>query len=90
VKNDDVMDLIVVFCIFFVFMPVLYCFCVAIEFSVKKYNTLLWAVHTSFVLRAARCAGKNASCVLQAQRSDCVTGPLDAESGKYRRTSDGV
>ena len=35
-KNDDVMDLIVVFCILFVFMPVLYCFCVAIEFSVKK------------------------------------------------------
>ena len=32
-KNDDVMDLIVVFCILFVFMRVLYCFCVATEFS---------------------------------------------------------
>jgi len=40
VKNDDVMDLIVVFCILFVFMLVLYCFCVATEFSVNKdlYN----------------------------------------------------
>jgi len=40
VKNDDVMDLIVVFCILFVFMRVLYCFCVATEFSVNKdlYN----------------------------------------------------
>jgi len=36
VKNDDVMDLIVVFCILFVFMLVLYCFCVATEFSVNK------------------------------------------------------
>jgi len=36
VKNDDVMDLIVVFCISFVFMLVLYCFCVATEFSVNK------------------------------------------------------
>ena len=35
-KNDDVMDLIVVFCILFVFMSVLYCFCVATDFSVKK------------------------------------------------------
>jgi len=35
VKNDDVMDLIVVFCILFVFMLVLYCFCVASEFSVN-------------------------------------------------------
>ena len=35
-KNDDVMDLIVVFCILFVFMLVLYCFCVATEFSVNK------------------------------------------------------
>jgi len=35
-----VMDLIVVFCILFVFMLVLYCFCVATEFSVNKdlYN----------------------------------------------------
>jgi len=31
-----VMDLIVVFCILFVFMLVLYCFCVATEFSVNK------------------------------------------------------
>ena len=40
VKNDDVVDLIVVFCILFVFMLVLYCFCVATEFSVNKdlYN----------------------------------------------------
>ena len=30
------MDLIVVFCILFVFMLVLYCFCVATEFSVNK------------------------------------------------------
>ena len=30
--NDDMMDLIVVFCILFVFMHVLYCFCVATEF----------------------------------------------------------
>ena len=36
VKNDDVMDMIVVFCILFVFMLVLYCFCVATEFSVNK------------------------------------------------------
>ena len=36
VKNDEVMDLIVVFCILFVFMLVLYCFCVATEFSVNK------------------------------------------------------
>ena len=36
VKNDDVMDLIVVFCILFVFTLVLYCFCVATEFSVNK------------------------------------------------------
>jgi len=36
VKNDDVMDLIVVFCILFVFLLVLYCFCVATEFSVNK------------------------------------------------------
>jgi len=36
VKNDDVMDLIVVFCILFVFMLVLHCFCVATEFSVNK------------------------------------------------------
>jgi len=36
VKNDDVMDLIVVFCILFVFMLVPYCFCVATEFSVSK------------------------------------------------------
>jgi len=36
VKNDDVMDLIVVFCILFAFMLVLYCFCVATEFSVNK------------------------------------------------------
>ena len=35
-KNDDVMDLIVVFCILFAFMLVLYCFCVATEFSVNK------------------------------------------------------
>ena len=35
-KNDDVMDLIVVFCILFVFMLVLFCFCVATEFSVNK------------------------------------------------------
>ena len=38
-KNDDVMDLnhlIVVFCILFVFMLVLYCFCVATELSVNK------------------------------------------------------
>ena len=35
-KNDDVMDLIVVFCILFVFMLVLYCLCVATEFSVNK------------------------------------------------------
>jgi len=41
VKNDDVMDLIVVFCILFVSMLVLYCFCVVTEFSVNKdsYNT---------------------------------------------------
>ena len=36
VKNDDLMDLIVVFCILFVFMLVLYCFCVATEFPVNK------------------------------------------------------
>jgi len=36
VKNDDVMDLIVVLCILFVFMLVLYCFCVATEFSVNR------------------------------------------------------
>jgi len=42
VKNDDVMDLIVVFCILFVFMLVLYCFCVATEFSVNKD---LYATH---------------------------------------------
>jgi len=38
VKNDDVMNVIVVFCILFVFMLVLvlYCFCVATEFSVNK------------------------------------------------------
>ena len=36
VKNDEVMDLIVVFCILFVFMLVLYCFCVATEFSANK------------------------------------------------------
>ena len=36
VKNDDVMDLIVEFCILFVFMLVLYCFCVATELSVNK------------------------------------------------------
>jgi len=30
------MDLIVVSCILFVFMLVLYCFCVATEFSVNK------------------------------------------------------
>jgi len=30
------MDLIVIFCILFVFMLVLYCFCVATEFSVNK------------------------------------------------------
>ena len=35
-KNDDVMDLIVVFCILFIFMLLLYCFCVATEFSVNK------------------------------------------------------
>ena len=35
-KNDDVMDLIVVFCILVVFILVLYCFCVATEFSVNK------------------------------------------------------
>ena len=35
-KNDDVMDLIVVFCILFVFMLVRCCFCVATEFSVNK------------------------------------------------------
>ena len=35
-KNDDVMDLIVVFCILSVFMLVLYCFCVATDFSVNK------------------------------------------------------
>jgi len=42
VKNDDVMDLIVVFCILFVFMLVLYCFCVANEFSVNEdlYNCM--------------------------------------------------
>jgi len=54
VKNDDVMDLIVVFCILFVFMHVLYCFCVdrPTEFSVNKdlYNTagtvlVSWAGH---------------------------------------------
>jgi len=35
------MDLLVVFCILFVFMLVLYCFCVATEFSVNKdlYST---------------------------------------------------
>jgi len=45
VKNDDVMDLIVVFCILFVFMLVLYCFCVATEFSVNKdlYKSVNWA-----------------------------------------------
>ena len=36
VKNDDVMNLIAVFCILFVFMLVLYCFCGATEFSVNK------------------------------------------------------
>jgi len=36
VKNDDVMDLIVVFCILFVFMLVLYCFCVVTESAVNK------------------------------------------------------
>jgi len=36
VKNDDVMDLIVVFCILFIFMLLLYCFCVATEFSANK------------------------------------------------------
>ena len=35
-KNDDVMDLIVVFCILFIFMLLLYCFCVATEFSANK------------------------------------------------------
>jgi len=30
------MDLIVVFCILFVFMLALYCFCVATEFAVNK------------------------------------------------------
>ena len=35
-KNDDVMDLIVVFCILSVFMLVLYCFGVATEFSANK------------------------------------------------------
>ena len=40
VKNDDVMDLIVVFCILFVFMLVLYRFCVATEFSVNKDSYL--------------------------------------------------
>jgi len=36
------MDLIVVFCILFVFMLVLYCFCVATEFSVNEdlYNCM--------------------------------------------------
>jgi len=36
VKNDDVMDLIVVFSILSVFMLVLYCFGVATEFSVNR------------------------------------------------------
>ena len=35
-KNDDVMDLIVVFSILSVFMLVLYCFGVATEFSANK------------------------------------------------------
>ena len=37
-KNNDVMNVIVVVCILFVFMLVLvlYCFCVATEFSVNK------------------------------------------------------
>ena len=35
-KHDDVMDLIVVFCILFVFMLVPCCFCVAAKFSVNK------------------------------------------------------
>ena len=35
-KHDDVMDLVVVFCILFVFLLVQYCFCVAAKFSVNK------------------------------------------------------
>jgi len=35
-KNDDAIDLIAVLCILFVFMRVLYCFCVAAEFSANK------------------------------------------------------
>ena len=45
-KNDDVMDLIVVFCILFVFMLVLYCFCVATEFSANKD---LYIIATSLI-----------------------------------------
>jgi len=44
VKNDDVIDLIVVFCILFVFILVLYSFCVATEFSVNKD---LYKLHTA-------------------------------------------
>ena len=46
-KNNDVMDLIVIFCILFVFTLVLYCFCVASEFSVNNdlYITLSLSGH---------------------------------------------
>ena len=57
-KNDDVMDLTVVFCILFVFVLVLYCFCVATElFSVNKgiYNTRV-SLYRAVVDRGARYA----------------------------------
>jgi len=58
VKNDDMMDLIVVFCILFVFMLVLYCFCVATEFSANKDLYIASYYLLSFLRGGGACAAE--------------------------------
>ena len=47
--KNDVMDLIVVFCILFVFMLVLYCFCIVTEFLVNKDLYIIFRIWSAYL-----------------------------------------